>query len=532
MLRNYQQAAVDAVLTWQRYKDTPAIVNLPTGSGKSHVMAALIEHYHSLDKRVLLLANRKELLEQTGSKINVPIGYYSASIGEKVIDQQITVAGIQSIYNKDIDPLDIIIVDECNALDNTGIHGQYWTLINKHPQAKLVGLSATPYRLKGGKLGWGEEVYKIGYHTLLEQGYLAPISNKLLKNVTPNLEKVEIKLGEYVQSQLEHVMEDPELIRAAVEAIIDYSHNRHSCLIFCVSVKHGELIAEALKSSGIEGAIMIDGATAMHKRESAITQFKEEFGNIRYLINCELFLIGFDAPNVDMIVCLRPTKSKALWEQMMGRGVRVSEGKANCLLVDMAGNLQEHGPIGSPFFERSKKEAPLQIGKICPECEEFVKPAARECPDCGYIFPEPEAPKVSHNYEADTSSSPIWRGDIQAHDVERVTCKLHMSKKGNQTIRFDYHCSFGKYGSISAWMVKWRIEKLFKEFGYVIGAPIDTYSWDDLLWHCSQLKTPSRIVVDHKKDFPEIIRYEFDDPQTIMPKEKQVIDLEGDCILW
>lgn len=353
MLREYQQSAVDAALAWFEYKATPAIVNMPTGSGKSHVIAALVKAFAELGKRVLVLAHRKELLEQTSTKIEVPHGIYGASLGEKDLEQLITVAQIQSIYRQELEPLDVIIVDECHMLPNSRDLGQYWSLINKHPQAFLVGLSATPYRMKGGVLDWGNEVYKIGYEPLLQAGYLSPLSNKLCG--TPDLSKVEIRAGEYVENQLALVMEDPALIDAACRAIIAYSDNRHSCLIFCVSIAHANLITHTLNNSGIP-AHLITGETNQGERENIIEQFKAEYGEVRYIVNVNVLTVGFDAPNVDMIVCLRPTKSKALWEQMMGRGVRKADGKKNCLLIDMAGNLDEHGPLGSPFRESEGRD--------------------------------------------------------------------------------------------------------------------------------------------------------------------------------
>lgn len=501
------------MLAWYKYKATPAIVNMPTGSGKSHVIAALVDAF--ADKRVLVLAHRKELLQQISGKITVPHGIYGASLGEKRLEQ-ITVAQIQSIYSQKLDHLDVIIVDECHMLPNSKDLGQYWTLINKHPQAFLVGLSATPYRLKGGCLDWGTEVYKIGYQPLLDAGYLAPLSNKLCD--APDLSSVEVRLGEYVESQLANIMEDPALIDAAIRAIAAYSHNRHSCLIFCVSVNHANLIVHALNNSGIP-AHLITGETNQGEREDIIDQFKAEFGEVRYIVNVNVLSVGFDAPNVDMIVCLRPTKSKALWEQMIGRGVRIADGKTNCLLVDMAGNLEEHGPLGSPFREKAKKETKSN-GKICPECEEYVPPLTKECPACGYQWPEPERPKVAHEYVANGAAATIY-SDVITYDVRWVKYKKHLSKKGNETLMVSYGCDHGKYGNIAEWIMKDKLRKFYKERGNEIG-PIEEYSWDDLLWHAESLKQPTKITVDHSKEFPRIIRYEW--PTTEMKIEEYLED--------
>jgi len=496
------------VLAWFRYKTTPAIVNMPTGSGKAHVIAALIEYYYKEGLRVLALAHRKELLEQLINKLSVPHGVYGASLGERDTQSQVIIAQIQSAYNQDFPPFDVIICDECHMIPNNQDLGQYWTLINKHPQAKLIGLSATPFRLKDGKLDWGEEVYKIGYQLLLDQGFLSPLSNKLLTDATPDLSSVEVLAGEYVENQLATIMEDPALVDAAVRAIIAYSHDRHSCLIFCVSVAHAQLICDVLNNSGVP-THLITGDTNAGERETIIEQFKAEYGEVRYIVNVNVLSVGFDAPNVDMIVCLRPTKSKALWEQMCGRGVRIAEGKKNCLLVDMAGNLNEHGALGSPFREKAKGESKSN-GKICPECEEYVKPLTKECPDCGYQWPEIEKPKVVHEYEANSSSRTV-HSDIATYDVFWVKYRHHLSKKGNDTLMVSYGCEHGKYRNVAEWVMKSKVKGWMAARGHILESNIDDCSWDDIVWHAEQCKKPKKITLDVSGEFPRILRYDWGD---------------------
>lgn len=505
-LRDYQQAAVEAAIA---HTGSPAIIDLPTGSGKSHVIAAIAEHYHSEGKRVMVIAHRKELLEQTGAKFKIDVGYYSASIGERELEKQITIAGIQSVYNKEVAPLDVIILDECHMLPNSRI-GQYWKFIDKHPQAKLIGLSATCFRLKGGKLSWGEIVHKTTYEELLNRGFLAPLSNKLVTSATPDLSTIQVKLGEYVQAQLEAVMEDPALIEAAVKSIIAYSKGRHSCLIFCVSVAHALLLQKVLGDNGVQSSV-VTGSTKMEEREAIIEQFKADDGTVRYLINCEVFTVGFDAPNVDMIVCLRPTKSKVLWEQICGRAVRIFDGKENALLVDMAGNLEEHGAIGTPLKQKSKKEAEQNKHKICPQCEEYVKPLTKECPDCGYAFPEAERPKVVHQYEANQTAAAV-HSRFKKYRVLGVTYAEHINRKnGNVSMRVDYACNHGKYKRVSEWvstLAPARARAFFSKRGVELQ---ELYPVDRLIGIAQKLNKPTFITVDTEAEFPTIISYEWGD---------------------
>lgn len=515
-LRPYQEAAIQATLNWLRYKDTPAILSLPTGSGKTYVIGALAEHYYNLGKRVLIVAHRKELLEQAGEVITVPFGYYSASLGEKNLTERITIAGIQSIARAATgeEPYDLIIADECHRLSNND-EGQYWDTIKKHPDAKLVGLSATPIRMKGGKLAWGEIVYEIGYAQLLADGYLSPITNK--PKFTPDLSSVSITAGDYSMDELEYVMTDGALVIEAVKNIAAYSIDRKSILIFCVSVNHCHLLGDLMAKNNMEARI-VSGETPMLEREAIVTDFKR--GALRYLINCEVYLEGFNAPNVDMIACLRPTQSKSLWEQLLGRGCRKADGKIDCLLMDMSGNLAEHGGLGWPSRERAKKEVKREPGKICPVCESYVQVTARQCLDCSHQFPEPEAHKASHNKTADNKSSVYYEGEIETYNVTGVSYREHKSrKKGTISLRVDYHTPGSKYGTVSSYYqphhandwVRGKAHKFFKDHGWSAYGDIKEYLMDDLLFHALTLKQPKQIVVDYAKEFPEIVRYEYGD---------------------
>lgn len=534
--RDYQTAAIKAAVNWLRYKDEPAIVVIPTGGGKTIVIKEIIEQFYSQNKRVCLLAHRKELLQQAGQKLSVPFGYYSASIGEKEENQQITVANIQSICKIDLQPFDLIIIDECHRIDNSGENGQYWEFINKHKQAKILGLSATPYRLKGGALDWGHIVYETTYKTLFDNKFLTPLLNKVTN--TPELKDIKITLGEFSQEQLEAVMFDANLLSASVENIIKYSQDRKSVLIFTVSVNHSNLLQKVLSNNGIESET-IDGKTPKDLRGDILENFKS--GNIKFLINCEMLLEGFDAPCIDMIVCLRPTKSKGLHEQMLGRGTRLFEGKENCLLLDMAGNLQEHGGLGSPFEESSKKEARPNKGKACPSCESFAPVGSLECPDCGFKFPEPEAPKVNHNSKPDFKTDTVYN-PIKKYAVTTVFYRSHRSKAGNLNLRVDYYCKDVPYGKISEWLSPYSDKEwarnncynFFKERGKELMSPVESYSIDDLIFHAEELKKPKYIMIRKDKGFDKPVPIWDKEPVIEQTKQEleQELGEEGFDELW
>lgn len=525
MLRDYQRAAADAALTFHKYKNEPAIIVIPTGGGKTHVIAEIARYYKEQGKRVAVIAHRKELLEQSGSKFDFDFGYYSASLGESDLESDIVIAGIQSIYNKDFEPFDVIIVDECHRIPHN-TEGQYWQFIKSSPDAKIIGFTATPYRLKGGKLGWGEEIYNIPYEYLKEQGYLSKITNKV-KN-SPDLSKIEIIAGDYKEDTLAEYMSSPELIELAVKNIIAYGAYRYSVIIFCVNKIHCNLLHDSMKVNGLQ-SMVITGDSSDKDRREAITDFKE--GRLRYLINCQIFTEGFDAPCTDMIVMLRPTKSKALFEQMCGRGVRIFEGKEDCFLLDMAGNLEEHDGYGNPYYEKSKKEVVPRKGRICPACEAFVQPKGKDCPECGYVFEKIESKKVDHSFCANVDDDAVF-SRIKSYNVTEVLYREHRSKSGNISIRVDYVVMGYKYGVISEYLsvyhendwVRNKAYKFYESRGHKIANDTKEYDMDALLWHAERMNKPSVIKVDHSDKFPRIVEYEWNTNKQI----PQPIELEDE----
>lgn len=535
MLRDYQESAVRAVIDWLRYKGEPAIAVLPTGSGKTHVIKALAEHYAGQGLRVLIMAHRKELLSQTGEKIDGDVGYYSASIGEKDISRQITVAGVQSIARLEhSNAFDVILIDECHLVPN-GKRGQYWQVIDANPSAKLAGFTATPWRTESGVIAWGDIVYDVNYKTLLERGFLTPIQNKLIDKALPDWKPLDVQMGDFITTQIEDAMCAPELLAAAVKAIHDYCYSRSSVLIFCVSVAHCELIHEKMALHGMTNAEVITGATPSNQRDDMIERFKR--GQLKYLINCEVLTVGFDAPCLDAIVCLRPTKSKTLWEQLIGRGTRLHDAKEQCLLIDMAGNLKEHGTLGTPYKGKAKKGEPKEYsGRICPACEEYVEPkTAKECGACGYIFPEPEKREIVHEAKPDMNT--YSGGLVETLTVQDVLYAKHISRtSGNTSLRVDYYCEGANYGKVSEWLsphhptsdwARGKAHQFFLQRGWDAYGGVHKYEMEDLLWHAERLKKPYAIVVDYSEKYPRIKDYIWEAPSDA-PKLPPVFDLDDD----
>lgn len=404
-LRQYQRAAVDALYEcWTEGRGDHLLVVAPTGSGKSVILAALCsEAVDWPGTRVCVVTHRKELVEQDAKAImrmtDVRVGIYGAALGMKELHHPITVGMIQSIYRKapTADPWDIIIVDEAHLVppESTTRYRRFLDEARlQNPKAKIVGLTATPYRMGSGLLHEGKDAlfdtiaYEITIPELLKAGHLCEIiSRGGLKQI--DTRGVKIRGGEYVASDLAKAADDPDTTRAAVAEIVRYGADRKGWLIFAAGVAHAWHVVEEVRSHGV-AAELVTGETPTRERNATLREYKA--GRIRCLVSCEVLTTGFDAPHTDLLGMLRPTKSPVLYVQMVGRGMRPAEGKADCLLLDFAGVVSEHGPVDQVNV-RSRGESSGEGGeapvKICPECQLYVAAGARTC-SCGYEWPAPD----------------------------------------------------------------------------------------------------------------------------------------------
>lgn len=423
--RWYQSEAVQATWDFIRSKPGNPCIVLPTGAGKSLVIAMMARDALAWGGRVLIIAHRKELLEQNAEKVSqclpgLDVGIYSAGLGRKDHGQDIVVAGVQSCFKAkaayNLGHRDVVIVDEAHLipLDGEGMYRQlleHLTRIN--PALRLLGLTATPYRLDQGLVCGPENLlteisYEVPLTRLIEEGFLCNLTSKDPANLM-RLEGVGTRGGDFIQAQLDEAASaDAGIVRAAVLELLRWTHDRRSVLLFACGRKHAKLLMDCLvEQVPSDQVAYIDGKTPTGERAETLSRFKA--GAVRYLVNIDVLTTGFDAPNVDCVALLRQTLSPGLLYQMVGRGFRLHPDKQNCLVLDFAGNIQRLGPIDQLKPPKSKAKGEGTPGeapaKSCPECRELVMLQARECSACGYIWPEPE-PK--HDREA--SDLPVLSG--------------------------------------------------------------------------------------------------------------------------
>ena len=441
-LRPYQQTALDAAIEFIHKGTGNGLISIPCGGGKSIIAAKIAEHIHTCRQRPIIVANRAKLLDQNASKLGVEHGVVSAGLGRHEYTSPIVVGGIQTIYNKKhkLGHADWLLIDEVQSVPNDkNSDSRYTQFISNYQNARIIGLTATPFRTVEGALTLGPIIHETTYQKLWDAGYLVPLTNKLVD--TPDLVDVDVQAGEYNIKQLNSVMNVDDLVYRTAQKIIAYTTRRNKVLIFCVSVEHAKSMAGALYSMG-QQATFVHGGQSEESRAMQYNDF--ENGHIKYLCNVELATIGVDFPCIDTIVILRPTKSLMLHEQMLGRGVRLYPSKRDCLVLDFAGNLAEHGNLGNPtwkWFGDKKAQQSKNKTKVCPKCEENISVFRTECPLCNYIFLKETIP-VEHNEDADTLTNlNAVATDERWYKCDQVIYSRNLGKNGKlDTLKIHYLC--------------------------------------------------------------------------------------------
>ncbi len=522
-LRPYQRAAIDAIYSYYEKHTGNAIISIPTSGGKSLVMASFVEGVLKTypDQRILIVTHVRELIEQNFTELKrlwpeAPAGIYSAGLKKREIHARILFAGIQSIHKRvyDVQQCDLVLIDEAHLIPRASstMYQRFLADLKRiNPLLKVIGFTATPYRLDSGLLHQGEDAlftdiaYEVSVRQLIDDGYLSSLVTKRM-STTLDVTAVGTRGGEFIPADLENAIDTEAITTAAVGEIVDYGRERRSWLIFCAGVKHAFHVRDAIRASGYTCETIV-GETPGAEREAIIAAFKA--GEIRCLTNANVLTTGFNAPGVDLLAMLRPTKSAGLYVQIVGRGCRLAPSTANCLVLDFAGNIARHGPIdavkpkGPKGGAEGDDEAPT---KVCPECNSIVHAAVRLCPDCGHVFPLPElkiVPRASA-LQVVSSGRPSWL------PVTRVSYARHDKPGKPPSLRVEYWCGINTH---SEWVC-------LEHGGYakqkaadwwarrVPGVPLPG-SVDAALAVVCQLRPPKAIAVRPSGRYTEVVDARF-----------------------
>ena len=384
-LRTYQQEAVDRTLNYFRKRRDPAVIVLPTGAGKSLVIAELAKIAIG---RVLVLAHVKELVEQNHLKYEsygLHAGIYSAGLNQKDSEQKVIFGSIQSVAKaKDafFKDFTLVVIDECHRV---GLEpdSQYAKVITQlklnNPRICILGLTATPYRLG---LGWiynyalrGELktqeqrffkhcIYDLPLEYMISNQYLTPPVQVDIPVTSYDFSELIEGGNAYTMAQLEEALhQQRRLTPLIIKNIIDITENdqRQGVMIFSSTVKHAQEIMDHLPTGQ---ARLVVGTTELSERDQIVHDFKQKA--FKYLVNVSVLTTGFDAAHVDVIAILRPTESISLYQQIVGRGLRLDTDKKDCLVLDYTG--MGHSIFSPEIGEKKTASESVAVQVPCPEC--------------------------------------------------------------------------------------------------------------------------------------------------------------------
>lgn len=422
-LRPYQQKAKNNARASFQKGNKAIILQAPTGSGKTVTFSDIASAVISRGRRVIIVVDRKELLDQSVNKLR-SYGLYPEIItgGRKNINyfKPCYVATVQTLKRRQYPDADLVVIDEAHKqiFDETAL--KY-----KEKGAKVIGATATPIR-KGSKMTQLSDIYDdlvIGSEIidLIKGGFLVP-ARTFGKKV--DVEGVKIKKGDYDPKALFDIYDKPFLYTGLTDKYKEYTPNTKA-ICFNINIEHSINTRDAFRRAGIS-AEHVDGNTPKAERERLLAEFAR--GSFAVLCNVDILTTGYDEPTVETVIVNRRTKSVPLWLQMCGRGSRPNPGKTHFNVLDMGGNTAELG-----FWEKERKfSLSHKIGssgvspvKNCPEpkivefnggfklipwinltledrkkygCGAIVHAGARYCPECNYIFPKKKREKIEAQF--------------------------------------------------------------------------------------------------------------------------------------
>lgn len=374
------------------------LIPLPTGGGKTVISAEIARLAVARRQRVLFLVHRRELLKQSSQKLHaagLEFGIVAAGWPSRP-GELVQIASIATLHARavrssamSLPAADIVIVDEAHH----AIAGSWRRLVGAYPDALIVGLTATPCRGDGRGLG---DMFEAlipcpGVPELIAGGFLVP--TRVYAPTTPDLDGVNVERGDYVERQLAERMDRPELVGDVVSHWHRLNTERRPTAVFATSIVHSIHLCQEFARSGVV-AEHLDGSTPADERDAILARLSA--GTTEVVVNCGVLCEGWDAPAVACIVLARPTRSMALYRQVVGRGLRPAAGKADCLVLDHAGSTLAHGFVDEPItwaLQADRKAERASLGgqgtrdgrtlKSCRECS-AVRWSGKPCPACGW----------------------------------------------------------------------------------------------------------------------------------------------------
>lgn len=509
-LRPYQEKAINDLFGWlQRHPTGNPIVEATVGAGKSVIIAELCRRVIAMQPtaRIVMCVASRELCQQNLEKLltvwsEAPAGICSASLGKKDLESQIIFATIGSIakHADKLGKVDIMLIDECHNV-NSKDDGMYRTLINDikrfgNPSLCVIGFTGTPFRGDGVWLWQGDDplfagtAVRITMDELLEQGYLAPLV--VDKTDKPKIDTSDLKIvsGDFVIKDLAQVVSDKELIKKVIDDFfITAYHARNKFLFYCVNKEHAHKVLDELnKIMGLTSKL-ITADTPKSERSNVLDRYKlpkNDPNAVNALVSIGTLTTGFDAPQTDCIVLLRPTRSPVLYVQIAGRGMRIADGKKDCLWLDYTDTTATLGAVNRIKGRNKGKSSGADQGepfKYCLACGNPNPITATECMECGEKFPEPT--RATHGSQAGNLSPLAGYNPPAQEQFEVLGVSYHKHQKGDKppTLRIDY--DIGEMYPVSEWKclehTGYALQKAAEWWGQVLPNETVPFTVDEAL---------------------------------------------------
>lgn len=394
-LRPYQVEAIEEVRNRFRAGARKTLIILPTGGGKTVVGASIIHSAVQRQSRVLFLAHRRELIQQTADKLRrFGVRHGVIMAGEpQALQHPVQVASIQTLARRRdaLKSVDLIFFDEAHH----AAAGTYTDVLQWFPAAKVLGLTATPWRLDGRGLGdiFDAHVIVRTPRQLRDEGFLVSVGGWEFEAIDTS--RARVQRGDFAVKDMADEAVKPRVVGDIVEEWLRYAAGKRT-VVFCVNVEVSRLIAEKFRAAGV-AAEHVDGEMATPERDGILRRLRS--GETKVVCNCNVLTEGFDCPELEVCVLARPTLSTALYLQMVGRVLRPAPGKESARIHDHSGCLAAHG---HPFADRDySPELTTRADRgasdttkaklLCPACKSVR--SGYPCDNCGHS-PTPEELRV------------------------------------------------------------------------------------------------------------------------------------------
>lgn len=388
-LRDYQQQIVSDCRAGYREGERAICVQLATGGGKTVLGSFMVQGSSAKGNVCWWLVHRRELISQasrTFYDMGIPHGIIAGGYASDPL-ARVQVGSVQTIARRldHLPPPDFIVFDETHHIGAA----QWSEIFARFPAAKVLGLTATPWRLDGRGLGqwYSRMVQGPTVAELIDRGSLS--SYRLFAPSVPEMRGVKTEAGDYQRRALAEIMDKPSITGDAVQHYQQLCPGKRA-VAFAVSIEHSRHIAAEFNAAGVR-AEHVDGTMEIGARDAAVARFVS--GQTLILSNAELFGEGFDVPAIEAAILLRPTKSLSLYLQQVGRALRPAPGKAQAIILDHAGNSLTHGlpdderewTLDDREKQRRASESSTPV-RQCHHCFRVYRPAPK-CPGCGYAAP-------------------------------------------------------------------------------------------------------------------------------------------------